>query len=76
MLTTILKTPSSQKSESASCFSCRRSLVKFFIAQKTVEYSVPALAKEGRNPTCVLGTNMFDRSARIPAQEEIMLSFD
>ena len=76
MLTTILKTPPSQKSGSASCFSCPRTSVKFFIVQKTVEYSVPALGKKGRNPTCVLGTNVFDRSARIPAQEGIMLSFD
>ena len=73
MSTTILKTPSSQKSGSASCFSCPTSWVKFFIALKAVKYSVTGL---GRNPTCILGANVFDRSARIPVQEGIMLSFD
>ena len=69
----ILKTPS-QKKGSTSCFNCPTSWIKFFIALKTVEYSVTGLGRKGRNPTCILRTNVFDRSAHIPAQDGIMVS--
>ena len=77
MSTTILKTPSLQKSGSACYFSCLTSLVKFFIPLKTVEYSVTELGRKRKNPTCILRTNIFDYlivCLSIPAQEGIMVS--
>ena len=50
--------------------------MKFFIALKTVEYSVTGLGRKGKNPTCILGTNVFDRMTHIPAQDGIMVSSD
>ena len=49
--------------------------MKFFIALRKVEYSVTGLGRKGRNLMCILGTNVFDRSAHITVQDGIMLSF-
>ena len=62
------------KKGGTSCFNCPTRWVKFFIALKTAEYSVTGLGRKRRNPTCILRTNVFDRSAHIPAQDGIMVS--
>ena len=67
MSTTILYTPSSQKTGKTSCSNWNETL-KFFNAVYTVEESVTGFEIKGRNATCIFGTTDFDKRGFVAAQ--------